>query len=112
MDTGKNYNKESVLQQIKVGHYIKWKPIADEDIISQYSEYGFKSFVGFGEDWQYGLVLDIMQSPKNKDNPDSVQGLHLRLLKGDQTDWIFNFEYFREIEIVGFLDEEYEKHNT
>jgi hypothetical protein len=106
MVSGKNYNKQSVLQKIKIGHYIKWKPVQEDEFASEHDKYGFRSFVGVGEKWQYGLVLDVMQSPKNKQNPNSVQGLHLRLLKGDQTDWIFNFEYFREIEIIGFLDED------
>ncbi len=106
MVSGKNYNKQSVLQKIKIGHYIKWKPVQEDEFTSEHDKYGFRSFVGVGEKWQYGLVLDVMQSPKNKQNPNSVQGLHLRLLKGDQTDWIFNFEYFREIEIIGFLDED------
>ena len=106
MAIGKDYNKQIVLNRIKVGHYIKWKPVLQDPIVSEYSEVGFKSFVGTGDGWQYGLVLDLMQSPKNKEDPGSVQGLHLRLLKGGETDWIFNFEYFREIEIVGFLDEE------
>ena len=106
MDFGKNYSKQDILNQIKVGYYIKWKPVHEDEFASEHSKFGFRSFVGAGNKWQYGLVLDIMQSPKNKQNPDSVQGLHLRLLKGDQTDWIFNFEYFNEIEIIGFLDED------
>ena len=106
MGFGKSYDKQMVIDQIKIGHYIRWKPILKEPILSEYSKVGFKSFVGTGNDWQYGLVLDMMQSPRHRSNPDSVQGLHLRLLKGDQTDWIFNFEYFREIEIIGFLDED------
>ena len=106
MVTGKDYNKQIVLNRIKIGHYIKWKPVLQSPIVSEYSEVGFKSFVGTGKDWQYGLVLDIMQAPPNKNNPDSVQGLHLRLLKGGETDWIINFEYFREIEIIGFLAED------
>ena len=43
---------------------------------------------------------------KNIKDPNSVQGLHLRLVKDGETDCIFNFEYFREIEIIGFLDED------
>ena len=112
MASGKNYNKQSVLEQIKIGQYLKWKPVHEDEFASEHDKFGFRSFVGTGDDWQYGLVLDIMQSPKNKNNPDSIQGLHLRLLKGEQTDWIFNFEYFREIEIIGFIDEDYEKYNT
>ena len=106
MASGQDYNKETLLTGIKVGHYIRWKPVFQDEFASEHNKFGFRSFVGAGDKWQYGLVLDIMQSPKNKNNPDSVQGLHLRLLKGDQTDWIFNFEYFNEIEIIGFLDED------
>ena len=106
MESGKNYIKTMVLEKIKIGHYVRWKPVLQDPFVSEYSEHGFKSFVGTGDDWQYGLVLDVMQSPKNKDNPNSLQGLHLRLLKGGETDWIFNFEHFREIEIIGFLDDE------
>ena len=106
MASGKDYDKQIILSRIKIGQYIRWKPLLQSPIVSEYSEVGFKSFVGTGDDWQYALVLDIMQSPKNKQNPDSVQGLHLRLLKDGETDWIFNFEYFREIEIIGFLDED------
>lgn len=106
MGFGKDYDKQMIIDQIKIGHYIRWKPVLKEPILSEYSEVGFKSFVGTGNDWQYGLVLDMMQSPRDIDSPDNVQGLHLRLLKGAETDWIFNFEYFREIEIIGFLDED------
>ena len=106
MATGKDYNKQIILSRIKIGQYIRWKPVLQSPIVSEYSEAGFKSFVGTGDDWQYALVLDIMQSPKNIKDPNSVQGLHLRLLKDGETDWIFNFEYFREIEIIGFLDDE------
>ena len=52
-----------------------------------------------------------MESPREKDKPDATVGLHLQLLKGGQIDWVFNFEYLDEIEIVGFIDEDYEKHN-
>ena len=48
---------------------------------------------------------------RSKENPESTIGLHLQILKGGQMDWVFNFEYLEQIEIVGFLDEEYEKYN-
>ncbi len=106
MGFGKSYDNQMIINQIKIGQYIRWKPVFKGPILSEYSEVGFKSFVGTGDNWEYGLVLDMMQSPRNKKDPDSVQGIHLRLLKGNQKDWIFNFEYFREIEIVGFLDKD------
>ena len=65
----------------------------------------FKVFVGTGEDWEYGLVLDILQRPKNNKDSESVQWLHVQLLKNGEIDWIFNFEHFNEIEIIGKLDE-------
>ena len=74
MASGKNYNKQSVLEQIKIGQYLKWKPVHEDEFASEHEKFGFRSFVGTGDDWQYGLVLDIMQSPKNKDNPDKRYG--------------------------------------
>ena len=81
-------------------------------IKSDYHHYGFDSFIGSGSNWEYGLVIDLMESPRAIDKPDTTVGLHLQILKDGQLDWVFNFEYLDEIQIVGFLDEEYEKHNT
>jgi hypothetical protein len=106
MVTGKKYNNQEILRKMKVGEYIRWRPVVQTEYSSDCEKYGFKSFVGVGEEWQYGLILNILESPKKKDDPEAVQGLHLQLLKDGQTDWIFNFDYFEEIEIIGKLDQD------
>jgi hypothetical protein len=111
MANGKDYIKQDTINKIQVGHYIRWKPPMSMRIKSDYHHYGFDSFIGSGSSWEYGLVIDLMESPRDKQKPDTTVGLHLQILKGGQVDWVFNFEYLDEIEIVGFLDEEYEKHN-
>tara|TARA_Y100001973_G_C5007418_1_gene236678 strand:- start:43 stop:381 length:339 start_codon:yes stop_codon:yes gene_type:complete len=111
MVTGKNCIKQETINNIKVGHYIRWKPPLSMRVKSDYHQYGFDSFIGSGSNWEYGLVIDLLESPRERNNPDTTVGLHLQILKDGQVDWVFNFEYLEEIEIVGFLDEEYEKHN-
>ena len=112
MADGKDYDKQRTIDTIQVGHYIRWKPPMSMRIKSDYHHYGFDSFIGSGSNWEYGLVIDLMESPRAIDKPDTTVGLHLQILKDGQLDWVFNFEYLDEIQIVGFLDEEYEKHNT
>ena len=63
MGFGKDYDKQMIIDQIKIGHYIRWKPVLKEPILSEYSEVGFKSFVGMGDDWQYGLVSGVPHAP-------------------------------------------------
>jgi len=106
METGKKWNNRETLRSMKVGEYIRWRPVMQAELSSDCEKYGFKSFVGVGEEWQYGLILDILESPKKKDDPQGVQGIHLQLLKDGQTDWIFNFDHFEEIEIIGKLDQD------
>ena len=64
----------------------------------------FKNFSWGDNEWQYGIVLDMLDCPRNKDDKDSIQGLHVQILQGNEIDWIFNFELFNEIEIVGETD--------
>ena len=111
MASGKNYDKQHTINSIKVGQYIRWKPPVSMRVRSDYHHYGFSEFIGSGSNWEYGLVIDLMESPRERGNPDTTVGLHLQILKGGQLDWVFNFELLDEIQIVGFLDEEYEKHN-
>ena len=106
METGKKWNNRETIRNIKVGEYIRWKPVVKKDLSSDCEKYGFKSFVGTGEDWQYGLVLDILESPSKKGDDETIQGIHLQLLKDGQTDWIFNFDHFEWIEIIGKLDQD------
>jgi hypothetical protein len=98
--------KQETINSIKVGQYIRWKPPASMRIRSDYHQYGFDSFLGSGSNWEYGLVIDLMESPRNKDNPNCTVGIHLHILKGGQSDWVFNFEYLDEIEIIGFIDQD------
>lgn len=111
MVSGKNCTKQEIINNIKVGQYIRWKPPTSMRVRSDYHEYGFDSFIGSGSGWEYGLVVDLMESPRDRQDPNTTVGLHLQILKGGILDWVFNFEYLDEIQIVGFIDEEYEKHN-
>ena len=111
MANGKDSNKQRTIDSIKVGQYIRWKPPVSMRVRSDYHRYGFSEFLGSGSNWEYGLVIDLMESPREKDKPDATVGLHLQLLKGGQIDWVFNFELLDEIQIVGFIDEDYEKYN-
>jgi len=106
MENGKKSNREKILRSIKVGEYIRWKPLPTTAATYEYHKFGFKSFVGQGNQWQYGLVLDVLESPRRRGQTNSVAGLHLQLLKNGEIDWIFNFEYFEHIEIIGKLDED------
>ena len=103
MGSGKNSDKQATLEKIKAGDYIKWRPLPIEEIAeSAFAE--FKHFVGIGNEWQYGLVLDILECPRNENDNESIQGLHIQLLKNGEVDWIFNFELFNEIDIIGKVD--------
>jgi|TARA_S200002703_G_C3668924_1_gene205362 hypothetical protein len=106
MASGKKLNREEVLGKIKVGEYIRWKPLPTVDATYEYHKFGFKSFVGQGDRWQYGLVLDVLESPRKRGQSSGIAGLHLQLLKNGEIDWIFNFEHFEQIEIIGKLDED------
>ncbi len=67
-------NKHTI-NKIKVGHYIRWKPPMSMRIKSDYHHYGFSEFIGSGSSWEYGLVIDLMESPREKDKPDTTVGL-------------------------------------
>jgi len=104
MGNGEKLDKQKTLIKIKIGDYIKWRALPiDEVSESVFAE--FKSFVGVGNEWQYGLVLDILDCPRNSRDIESIRGLHVQLLKGNEIDWIFNFELFNEIEIVGHKEQ-------
>ena len=100
MEHGTRSNKQLVLRKIKIGDYIKWRPLPIDEVKEKvFTE--FKHFSWGENEWQYGLVLDILDCPRNQDDSDSIQGLHVQILQGNEIDWIFNFELFNEIEIVG-----------
>tara|TARA_R100000008_G_scaffold77963_1_gene58674 strand:+ start:1486 stop:1803 length:318 start_codon:yes stop_codon:yes gene_type:complete len=105
MATGSESYKKEIISKIKIGDYLKWKPLPINLIEEEAFAY-FKGFVGIGNDWQYGLVLDILQCPRHENDKESIQGIHIQLLKNGEIDWIFNFELFNEIEIIGKLDED------
>ena len=105
MATGKDLYKKQTISKITIGDNIKWKPLPISEIEEKiFAE--FKHFVGIKNEWQYGLVLDILDCPRDENDSESIQGLHIQLLKGGEIDWIFNFELFNEIEIIGRLDED------
>ena len=106
MENGEKLSREETLKSIKVGEYIRWKPLPTAAATYEYHKFGFKTFVGQGDQWQYGLVLDVLESPRRRGQSSSIAGLHLQLLKNGEIDWIFNFEYFEHIEIIGKLDED------
>tara|TARA_Y100000310_G_C20418901_1_gene685702 strand:+ start:270 stop:581 length:312 start_codon:yes stop_codon:yes gene_type:complete len=100
MATGRESSKRQLISNIKIGDYIRWKPLPINQIEEKvFAE--FKGFVGIGNEWQYGLVLDILDCPRNENDNESIQGLHVQLLKNGEVDWIFNFELFNEIDIMG-----------
>ena len=103
MEHGEKSDKQTILRQIKIGDYIKWRPLPVDQITERvFTE--FKNFSWGDNEWQYGIVLDMLDCPRNKDEKDSIQGLHVQILQGNEIDWIFNFELFNEIEIVGETD--------
>jgi len=103
MEHGEKSDKHAILRRIKIGDYIKWRPLPVEDITERvFTE--FKDIPWGDTEWNYGLVLDILDCPRNKDDSESIQGLHVQLLQGNDIDWIFNFELFNEIEIIGEAD--------
>ena len=103
MEHGEKSDKQTILRQIKIGDYIKWRPLPVDQITERvFTE--FKNFSWGDNEWQYGIVLDLLDCPRNKDDKDSIQGLHVQILQGNEIDWIFNFELFNEIEIVGETD--------
>ena len=69
MADGKDYDKQEVINNIEVGQYIRWKPPVSMRIRSDYHQYGFNSFIGSGSSWEYGLVIDLLESPRSKENP-------------------------------------------
>jgi len=100
MATGRESSKRQLISNIKIGDYIRWKPLPINQIEEKvFAE--FKGFVGIGNEWQYGLVLDILDCPRNENDNESIHGLHVQLLKNGEVDWIFNFELFNEIDIMG-----------
>ncbi len=103
MEHGEKSDKQTILRQIKIGDYIKWRPLPVDQITERvFTE--FKNFSWGDNEWQYGIVLDMLDCPRNKDDKDSIQGLHVQILQGNEIDWIFTFELFNEIEIVGETD--------
>jgi len=99
MATGRESSKRQLISNIKIGDYIRWKPLPINQIEEKvFAE--FKGFVGIGNEWQYGLVLDILDCPRNENDNESIQGLHIQLLKNGEIDWIFNFELFNEIDLI------------
>ena len=103
MEHGEKSDKQTILRQIKIGDYIKWRPLPVDQITERvFTE--FKNFSWGDNEWQYGIVLVMLDCPRNKDDKDSIQGLHVQILQGNEIDWIFNFELFNEIEIVGETD--------
>ena len=87
-------NNRATIVKIKRGDYIRWKPLPLELIC----RYDYRGLPGDESEWEYALVLEVLESPRND---DTQPGLHLRILKDGQSDWIFNFELFRYIEIIG-----------
>lgn len=81
MATGKKYDNQETLRNMKVGEYIRWKPIIQKELSSDHEKYGFKSFVGVGERWQYGLIIDILESPKKKTITTVFKGFICSYLK-------------------------------
>ena len=103
MEHGAKSDKKTVLRTIKVGDYIKWRPLPIEEITERvFTE--FKNIAWGDNEWQYGLVLDMLDCPRNENDNESIQGLHIQILQGNEVDWIFNFELFNEIEIIGGSD--------
>ena len=103
MEHGEKLDKKTVLRIIKIGDYIRWRPLPIEAITERiFTE--FKKFSWGDNEWHYGLVLDILDCPRNENDSESIQGLHIQILQGNEIDWIFNFELFNEIEIIGEAD--------
>ena len=103
MEHGAKSDKKIVLRTIKIGDYIKWRPLPIEEITERvFTE--FKNIAWGDKEWNYGLVLDILDCPRNENDNESIQGLHIQILQGNEVDWIFNFELFNEIEIVSGSD--------
>ena len=103
MEHGEKSDKQAILRRVKIGDYIKWRPLPVEDITERvFTE--FKNVAWGDTEWNHGLVLDILDCPRNKNDNESIQGLHIQLLQGNDIDWIFNFELFNEIEIIGEAD--------
>lgn len=97
MGTGKECDKREMLSRIKVGDYLRWRPLSFHISSADYID----GFIGVNNEWQYALLLEILESPRRKNGEDTINGIHLRLLKSEGIDWIFNFELFNEIEIIG-----------
>ena len=99
MDVGKELDKQETLSRVKVGDYLRWRSLPF--FTSSDNDYYCGEFIGLENEWQYALVLDILESPRKKKGEHTINGIHIRLLKNGEIDWIFNFELFNEIEIVG-----------
>jgi len=94
LGSGKMSDNRATIGKIKRGDYIRWKPLPLELIYG----HDYRGLPGDESKWEYALVLEVLESPRN----EAMQpGLHLRILKNGQSDWIFNFELFRYIEIIG-----------
>jgi len=91
-------NRDHCLAQLKVGDYLRWKPLPANSIDGFPPV--FENFVGLESEWQYAIVMEVMEVPRSPD-PGFRRGVHLKVYKDGDYDWIFNFELFREIEIVG-----------
>jgi len=108
MEPGKTLGKREILLKLKTGDYIRWRPfpLSFESPMDAPSAHKLqqmeetKRFTGIGNEWQYGIVLDILYSPRYLDKEESIPGTHVKLLKEGDIDWVFNFELFNEIEII------------
>tara|TARA_Y100000296_G_scaffold83438_2_gene114317 strand:+ start:3861 stop:4199 length:339 start_codon:yes stop_codon:yes gene_type:complete len=103
----KEYESRKTILDLKVGSYIRWRalPLALTEAPSAFKTQTKETerFVEVENRWQYGIILDILYSPRHISAPYKkgiIPGTHIKLLMQDGTDWIFNFELFNEIEIV------------
>jgi len=104
------YKKKSkILKEMKIGNYIRWRPFPLEmdSLLDAPSTHRARhlnkknDFIHLTNKWQYGIVLDVLHSPRHIDKKDAIPGTHIKILIGSEIDWIFNFELFNEIELIG-----------
>ena len=110
MESGKQSatTRRKTLLSLKTGDYVRWRPFplqfeSPMDAPSAYKMQNMtetKRFIGVDNEWQYGIILDILHSPRRIDKEDVIPGTHVKLLKAGEIDWIFNFELFNDVEIV------------